>query len=123
MARNKRFHRELIKLLDEGYDVKYCDEEIITLHIKQIGRVTIHNTLDYPFKKPLIMINGLDYRRLLRSPSKRFDKILKKNFNVCCMECQSYLCDHKWNVSVTMKMILNEVIEKNKKSRDVFYWI
>ena len=117
MYRNKRFYRETCRLHDYHDKIKYCDENIIVLFFPEIGEIQIHNTVDYPFKKPNVMINGRDYIRSIRDFRRRFDKTCKKLLNVCCMVCNSQLCDHNWNVSITMKMIINEVIENQTKKQ------
>jgi hypothetical protein len=59
MYRNKRFYRETCRLHDYHDKIKYCDENIIVLFFPEIGEIQIHNTVDYPFKKPNVIVSSV----------------------------------------------------------------
>lgn len=68
---------------------------------------------NFPFRPPLIELNGKNYRDMLTFRTKYFQQIIKDN-GISCLCCQSILCSAKWSPAYTLIDLVNE-IKKNKK--------
>ena len=111
MYKTRRLNSESADLMRK-YDVKQFSDKEVVISINRIGDVQIKIPDDYPFKKPAVFVNRKKYKSMLRSPSPRFDQLLKKLYTICCLECESVTCDYNWHVGITIDGIIQE-IEKN----------
>tara|TARA_B100000767_G_scaffold254373_1_gene259712 strand:- start:6665 stop:7138 length:474 start_codon:yes stop_codon:yes gene_type:complete len=68
----------------------------------------------FPFKPPTnIKINTLNYFEFIKCHSDNY-KHLYKIIGKKCLCCSSLLCRNNWNVQISMKKIINEIIENIK---------
>jgi hypothetical protein len=96
-------------------DVKYTDTSIY---------VTIDNAIfildkSYPFVKPKLLINNIDYFcESLSTKSLEINRILHQK-KINCLCCKHLL--NNWTPCYTLKHILEEVVRLNKIKREVKY--
>ena len=75
--------------------------------------VKIVISFDYPFHPPKILINGIDYRNLLRTP---YHFLLLVN-NPKCMCCSTILC--KWAPIYNLNTCIEEVVTNMKQKKKI----
>ena len=116
---SRRLKKELPKI-KEKYDVK--DVSISESQFEKYKTsLTLNNNIviklsdEYPFRKPLLIINGKNYLDMLRTTSPYINNEIKILKGVeCCLSCESVLCGNNWCVSYTLMKVLQEY-EDNKK--------
>ena len=116
---SRRLKKELPKI-KEKYDVK--DIEISELQCEKYktslilnNNIVIKLSDEYPFKRPLLIINGKNYLDMLYTRSQYLNNEIKILKGVeCCLSCESILCGNNWCVSYTLMKVLQEY-EENKK--------
>lgn len=69
---------------------------------------------DYPFKPPILMINGVNAQKCYKINNKiRLNAFMRK-FGKTCLCCETLLCPHKWSPAARLPGIINEY-NKNKR--------
>jgi hypothetical protein len=86
-------------------------EKLISLKvIKEENTYEIDLQKDYPFKPPInIKYNGNDYKRSLSNYSEKATKILKRNYFMECLCCNTLLCGTNWSPACNISHIINEI--------------
>jgi len=78
--------------------------------IKENNTYELDLQKDYPFKPPVnIRFNGIDYKKGLFYYSEKEQKILKKNYHMECLCCNTLLCGTNWTPACNISHIINEV--------------
>lgn len=104
----KRINREISSLEKKTSQIFYDTEKICVYYKNSALRANIELYLkNYPFKCPEIYVNKYKYTNLL-------------NYNIItetCLCCESVTCNDKWNLSLKLIDINNE-IEKYLKLKN-----
>jgi len=75
---------------------------------------------DYPFKPPKnIRYNGNNYKKSLFNYSEKFRKILKRNYFIECLCCNTILCGTNWTPACNICHIINEMDKIIKIQKEV----
>jgi len=75
---------------------------------------------DYPFKPPVnIKYNGDDYKKSLFNYSEKMTKILKRNYFMECLCCNTLLCGTNWIPTCNISHIINEIDKITKIQNEV----
>lgn len=114
---NRRILKE-IKLLKEEKETQSClqntnikninyreDDKNIIVEIDNKFKFVLSR--NYPFNPPELFINGLNYITMLQQ-SHSFVNAKLSEKGIACLCCESILCKNNWNVTNTMKNILEE---------------
>lgn len=89
-------------------DFKYSSYNIYTF-----------NLCGYPFRPPIISIDGIKYRDFLQiGSSLYFRETLKKIINVDCLCCNSCISSNKWCPLSNLSEIINEIRTVRKYRKD-----
>ena len=66
--------------------------------------------LDYPFRPPTnVLYNGINYKEKLSNSPERIKNILKYNYNVNCLCCDTLLCATNWIPTMNICNLINEI--------------
>jgi hypothetical protein len=107
----RRFKNE-INLIKNSYSIIIDSEIKFHVLLPNIGKITFEISSCYPFKIPIILINGEKYESFLLLKSNKLRSIYNKLYNnKCCMLCSSYICSSNWYPGIKIENILNEIIK------------
>jgi hypothetical protein len=93
----------------------------ISLKIKQ-GKNTYELDLpsDYPFKTPVnIKYNGNCYKKSLFNHSEKVQKILKTQYHMECLCCNTLLCGSNWMPTMNICHLINEIDKIIKIQKEI----
>jgi len=112
-AVNRRINNELKNIIEKFHNVN-CkklfpnNEYKITISFKN-RNITFFLDKNYPFKEPIVKINGNDYIKMLCISTDNFSKkILNTKYNIDCLCCTSLSCPNVWKPA---KSILDYMLE------------
>ena len=117
MSFSKRYQKELYLLYNQQIDknlnysieVNSFSEDSVVIYMELIGKILleleIQITKYFPFGKPTLKINNIDYIEYLHIDPKFYDKF---NINICPC-CSSILCSNNWGCSYKFIDIIDEV--------------
>jgi len=109
----RRLKHEIKYLQENLYTVKNDTLDTFHVNVENIGKITLIVSENYPFKKPIILINNKSYLSFLEKFGRKYEKIYKIiNNNSCCFLCDSYECNNNWSVFTKIINIIDEI--KNK---------
>jgi hypothetical protein len=117
-----RINSEIINLFNQ---TDYVSSErkatsIILTVIKDKNKYEMELQSDYPFKPPKnIKYNGNDYKRSLFNYPEKFRKILKRNYFIDCLCCNTLLCGTNWTPACNSSHIINEIDKIIKIQKEV----
>ena len=75
---------------------------------------------DYPFKPPVnIKYNGNSYKKSLLNYSEKVQKILKRDYFMECLCCNTLLCGANWMPSCNICHIINEMDKIIKIQKEI----
>jgi len=77
---------------------------------------------DYPFKKPKVEINFVDYSDFLKT-SQLSSNILYKMHNIKCLCCSSITCHSNWSPACTINHIILEIRKYKRYKKHILYKI
>lgn len=119
---NRRLENEMKKLAQLPYNIQRYENQI---RIRVRGSIlTLVLSESYPFQKPDIFVDDIPYKYFLRLPSKRFETVLSKICEECCLLCHSYECNARWSACVTIEMIINEILRIQRLKQEIcYYWL
>ena len=117
MPLSKRYQKELHllynlqlnKKLDYNIEVIDFTENNVVIYMELIGKILLELDIQiskyFPFQKPTLTINNIDYIEYLHIDPKFYDRF---NINICPC-CSSILCSNNWACSYKFTDILEEV--------------
>jgi len=119
---NKRFQKEIgiylepikSKFLKKNKNVTLLDFDFNSAKFKLdiTEKISIYINIEiqngYPFKKPFIKVNNINYFNYLKIEQNKLNEIGNK----LCLCCNSILCN--WYAAHTIYLLLNEVTENFK---------
>lgn len=110
MSQSRRIQKEF-SLIDSRYFPVLAEDFSSISFLLKNKIVKIVFTKDYPFRKPNIFIDNVDYAKYQQLPFalQKIHLMFKRD---CCLVCQSYACADRWTVSVRIVDIIKEVDEK-----------
>lgn len=117
MAVNKRYLREkeiLQKTKLPFTFTKLTDDK--KLYQIEIDDIKIFLTKDYPFKRPIVLINNQPYLHYLGTITAGNKNLVMefKNEGIICLCCKSILCERQWSPIKKIMDIYLE-IKRNKE--------
>jgi ubiquitin-protein ligase len=84
-----------------------CNTIILNIHHNNTNfEFTIGN--EYPFKPPILVVNGQLYTDYLCLSTKRLSNMYTKMYKISNMLCYSIVKNSKWKASFTIQQIINE---------------
>lgn len=118
-----RINSEISNLFNQVSFVSTERKENSVISIKVIKEKNIYNfdlTKDYPFHPPKnIMINGNNYKQSLTNYCYNFRTVLKKNYGIECLCCNTILCGDKWSPACNICHIINELDKITQIQKEV----
>ena len=117
-----RINNEIINLFNQSVFVSSeRKDSVISLKVVK-GENTYELDLqkDYPFKPPInIKYNGQHYKKSLSNYSEKVTKILKRNYFMECLCCNTLLCGTNWSPACNISHIINEMDKITKIQNEV----
>ena len=114
---SNRINNEIANLFNQS-DFVLSERKVNAISIKVIKDKNTYELdleKDYPFKPPVnIKYNGKDYKRSLHNYSEKAQKILKHDYFMECLCCNTVLCGGNWTPACNICHIINEM-DKIKK--------
>ena len=122
---SNRINNEITNLFNQTNFV-LCERKKNAISIKVIkdkNTYELELEKDYPFKPPInIRYNGIDYKESLFNYSEKIQKIqkiLKQNYYMDCLCCNTVLCGINWTPSINICHIINEMDKITKIQKEV----
>ena len=117
-----RINSEIINLFNQS-DFVSSERKGTSISIKVIKEKNTYEfdlQKDYPFKPPVnIKYNGDDYKKSLFNYSEKMTKILKRNYFMECLCCNTLLCGTNWIPTCNISHIINEIDKITKIQNEV----
>jgi hypothetical protein len=113
----RKINREIQHILDTFGNYTMEEDPIennITLTVKHDNRkyaIKFYGT--YPFTKPEVFYNDLEYHSMLIFNQKYFRNYLEQ-LCIRCLCCESLMCSNNWTVTTTIMNVFNEIINNRK---------
>ncbi len=117
-----RINSEIINLFNqtEFVSTERKGTSILIKVIKKKNKYEMELPSDYPFKPPKnIKFNGDIYKKSLFNYSEKFRKILKRNYFIECLCCNTILCGTNWTPACNISHIINEIDKIIKIQKEV----
>jgi len=115
----RRLHMEVQKAQDAGLCANLSEEKgprdetfwNATVKVRGVGTVSVQYPADYPFRPPIVCVNGKDYNRFLRISSPRFLRLYDQLFSGrCSCACHSsILSSEKWSPAYMLVDIIKDL--------------
>lgn len=116
---HKRFLRDIGVLFNNYNNVKMIRNKDTSIDIYILinkTRIQIKVYNDYPFRSPILYINGNEYLDYLKMTYIRFLKELKYN-GINCFCCNSMLC--YWKPTLTFQNLIDEYTSRKMEIKNI----
>ena len=77
--------------------------------IPQFNTIAFVVPIDYPFRPPLVCINGQNYTSLIKFTSREKLNVLKSLTDKDCLCCNTIICSDNWSPAMTFIDIVSEI--------------
>jgi ubiquitin-protein ligase len=77
--------------------------------IPQFNTIAFVVPIDYPFRPPLVCINGQNYTSLIKMNNHEKLHILKSLTDKSCLCCNTVTCNDNWSPAMTFIDIISEI--------------
>lgn len=120
---SNRINNEIANIFNQSSFVSTERKENSLISVKVVKGKNIYDfdlTHDYPFHPPKnIMINGNNYKQSLNNYSDTFKIVLKKNYGMECLCCNTILCGANWTPACNICHVINEIDTITKIKKEV----
>lgn len=111
-AVNRRFSNEITNIIEKFHNAncnKLANGYEIKINFKN-RNIIFFVDKSYPFKAPIVKINGNDYIKMLCISTDKFSKkILNDKYNIDCLCCRSFSCPNLWKPSRSLLDYMLEI--------------
>ena len=77
--------------------------------IPQINTFSFVVPIDYPFRPPLVCINGQNYTKIIKMNNHEKLHVLKSLTDKDCLCCNTIICNDNWSPAMTFIDIISEI--------------
>ena len=77
--------------------------------IPQINTFSFVVPIDYPFRPPLVCINGQNYTKIIKMNNHEKLHVLKSLTDKDCLCCNTIICSDNWSPAMTFIDIISEI--------------
>lgn len=108
----RRLHQELARVTQRRVSLETNASTVkVTVYVRGIGTVVVTYPPEYPFRPPVVVVNGLPYARFLRIDSPRFQSMYSHMYagRCCCVSHNSITSKENWSPAHQLRDILDEV--------------
>lgn len=107
-----RFKNTNMNISISNKEKKTDIEYTISFKIDKIFNMKFILNDRYPFSKPKLIINNIDYRNFLIINNSLMSDIIQNDFKINCLCCNTILCD--WTPAAKLDSIIDEFLNNKK---------
>lgn len=94
---------------------------VLVIHNENVIKITLHKC--FPFKGPIIELDGEPYSKILIYTNAERKKALKDLKGIDCLCCESYICESNWKIQSRLKEVVDEVLKNIEINKEVDAYI